>query len=64
MGHTNPYGPILMESEPEALLEAAEVAICLRSASGTDFDMQAGALKDVVTWTSFSAGRAHPPVRC
>lgn len=46
-GTPNPYGPILLQLEPEALLGAAGVAICLRSASGTRFDMEEEGLKDV-----------------
>jgi hypothetical protein len=38
------YGPILFELEPAALLECAEVAVCLRSASGAGFDWAAEAL--------------------
>jgi hypothetical protein len=34
----NPYGPIALQLRPTALLEASEVAICLRSAGASDFD--------------------------
>lgn len=36
----NPYGPILLHVRPEALLEASDVAICLRSAGGQQFDRE------------------------
>jgi hypothetical protein len=34
----NPYGPIALQLRPTALLEASDVAICLRSAGASDFD--------------------------
>lgn len=34
----NPYGPIVLQIRPEALLEATDVAIALRSAGAHDFD--------------------------
>ncbi|MBI2776610.1 MAG: hypothetical protein HYX57_05000 [Chloroflexi bacterium] len=34
----NPYGPIVFQIRPEALLRAADVAVCLRSAGAHDFD--------------------------
>src|SRR5262249_8889960 len=40
-GVPNPYGPILLKIRPEALLEASDLAICLRSASATDFNREA-----------------------
>ena len=40
----NPYGPILLELRPDALREADDVAICLRSAGGNDFDREAESL--------------------
>ncbi len=33
----NPYGPVLLEFRPRILLEAEDVAICLRSAGGQEF---------------------------
>jgi hypothetical protein len=36
----NPYGPILLVFEPEVLSEAEDVAICLRSAGGRDFNRE------------------------
>lgn len=43
-GVPNPYGPILLEIDPEALLLANEIAICLRSAGAVDFDRRSEAL--------------------
>lgn len=34
----NPYGPIVLQLRPHALLEAADVAVSLRSAGAHDFD--------------------------
>lgn len=34
----NPYGPILLVARPEILLDASDVAICLRSAGGRNFN--------------------------
>lgn len=34
----NPYGPIQLVFNPEVFLEATDVAICLRSAGGNNFD--------------------------
>lgn len=39
-GVPNPYGPIVLKLDPQALLDASDVAICLRSAGGGDFDRQ------------------------
>lgn len=36
----NPYGPILLEFEPECLSESEDLAICLRSAGGSDFSRE------------------------
>ena len=44
-GVPNPYGPILLQINPIALLEASDVAICLRSAGATNFNRQKEALK-------------------
>lgn len=33
----NPYGPILFEMRPDVLIEASDIAICLRSAGGRAF---------------------------
>ena len=46
-GVPNPYGPILLQISPNALLEAADVAICLRSAGATDFSRENESLKSV-----------------
>lgn len=43
----NPFGPILFKIRPEALLEATDVAICLRSAGRNDFDREREALKSI-----------------
>ncbi|MEQ9482383.1 hypothetical protein [Coleofasciculus sp. F4-SAH-05] len=40
----NPYGPILLIFKPEAFYEASDVAICLRSAGGRDFNREAESL--------------------
>ena len=41
----NPYGPILLSLRPAALLDADDVAICLRSAGGRDFDREGESLR-------------------
>lgn len=43
----NIYGPILFQIKPEALLEATDVAICLRSAGGKGFDREREALNSI-----------------
>lgn len=43
----NPYGPILFKMRPSALLEAADVAVCLWSAGAAGFNRQREALKTV-----------------
>lgn len=46
----NPYGPILLEMRPAVLREADDLAVCLRSAGGNQFDRDAeslGTLADV-----------------
>jgi hypothetical protein len=42
----NPYGSILLILEPSVLNEADDVAICLRSAGGRDFNRDAESLAD------------------
>lgn len=46
-GVPNPYGPIALQIQPTALLEAYDVAICLRSAGATGFNRRTEALKRV-----------------
>ena len=46
-GVPNPYGPIALKVRPEALFEATDVAICLRSAGAPVFDRDAEALKTI-----------------
>lgn len=41
----NPYGPILFKIRPSALLEAADVAVCLWSAGAKGFNREREALK-------------------
>lgn len=41
----NPYGPILFKMRPSALLEAADVAVCLWSAGAKGFNREQEALK-------------------
>lgn len=36
----NPYGPILLVANPDILLNAADVAVCLRSAGGRNFNRE------------------------
>lgn len=36
----NPYGPITLYCSPKILLEADDIAICLRSAGGSNFDRE------------------------
>ena len=43
----NPYGPILFEMYPKALLDASDVAVCLRSAGETGFNRETEALDTV-----------------
>lgn len=45
----NPYGPILLILNPEVLMEAADIAICLRSAGGMNFQRDNEALPDAET---------------
>jgi hypothetical protein len=40
----NPYGPILFEIKPKALLEASDVAVCLWSAGAKGFNRESEAL--------------------
>lgn len=44
----NVYGPVLLCIWPEALCEAKDVAVCLRSAGARDFNREATALRTVV----------------
>lgn len=43
----NTYGPIVFQVKPEALFEATDVAICLRSAGGDGFNREREALNSV-----------------
>ena len=43
----NPYGPLLLRLHPSALLEADDVAICLRSAGARGFNRERESLKTV-----------------
>lgn len=43
----NPYGPILLRLRPAGLLEAQDIAICLRSAGAQGFDREREALGSV-----------------
>jgi hypothetical protein len=43
----NPYGPILFQLHPAALLEASDVAVCLCSAGAKGFDREREALKSI-----------------
>lgn len=43
----NPYGPIVLQLRPEALLEATDVAVALRSAGAHDFDRKGESLSTV-----------------
>lgn len=40
----NPYGPIVLQIRPAALVDAEDVAVCLYSAGARDFDREAEAL--------------------
>ena len=46
-GVPNPYGPILLKLQPAALLESADIAVCLCSAGAAGFDRERDALKSV-----------------
>ncbi len=59
----NPYGPLLLRLRPSALLEADDVAICLRSAGARGFNRERESLKTVADvnrlfWKPLSEGRA------
>ena len=43
----NTYGPILFKIKPEALSQASDVAICLRSAGGNNFNREAESLSSI-----------------
>lgn len=43
----NPYGPILLQLHPAALLETHDVAVCLHSAGAKDFNREREALQSV-----------------
>jgi hypothetical protein len=43
----NTYGPILFQIKPEAFSEANDVAICLRSAGGNNFNREAESLSSI-----------------
>lgn len=43
----NPYGPILLIFNPEVFREATDVAICLRSTGGRDFNRENEALPNI-----------------
>lgn len=43
----NPYGPIVLQVRPEALLTATDVAIALRSAGAHDFDREGESLSTI-----------------
>lgn len=43
----NPYGPILLHVRPRALLEASDIAVCLRSAGAEDFNRNKESLVSV-----------------
>lgn len=45
----NPYGPVLLVFNPEVFREATDVAICLRSAGGRDFNRENEALSNIAT---------------
>jgi len=45
----NPYGPILLILNPEVYIEATDIAICLRSAGGMNFNRDTEALPDTET---------------
>ncbi|MDQ3302312.1 MAG: hypothetical protein M3518_03045 [Actinomycetota bacterium] len=58
----NPYGPLLLRLHPSALLEADDVAICLRSAGASGFNRGRESLKTVTDvdrlfWKPLSEGR-------
>lgn len=57
----NPYGPLLLRMAPSVLLEAEDIAICLRSAGGQGFDREKESLKtiedvDRLFWKPVSEG--------
>jgi len=54
----NPYGPIVIQIRPEALLDAADVAVCYRSAGAADFDRDREAMRHVA---EVDALFMHPP---
>jgi hypothetical protein len=59
----NPYGPLLLRLRPSVLLEADDVAICLRSAGARGFDRERESLETVADvnrlfWKPLGEGRA------
>jgi hypothetical protein len=57
-----PYGPLLLRLHPSALLEADDVAVCLRSAGVPGFDRDRDSLKTIADvnrlfWKPISEGR-------
>jgi hypothetical protein len=61
-GTPNPYGPILLELDPEALTDCVDVAICLRSASGAGFDRVREALRNVAEVTRLFRWPGDPQI--
>ena len=61
----NPYGPILFEISPMALLEAYDVAVCLWSAGAKGFNRETEALdtlEDVERLFRYSSNTGFPEV--
>ena len=61
----NPYGPILFQILPSALLEASDVAICLRSAGAQGFNREEEALRTVeeIDRLFLHPSNVHPPFK-
>jgi len=59
----NPYGPILIKMRPDALREAEDVAVCLRSAGGRGFQRDAeslGTVDDIGRLFKYSSSERGP----
>jgi|SRR5947209_458995 len=57
----NPYGPIVLDIRPEAILGATDVALCLRSAAAKGFDRAKEALSSIrLIDALFAYPREHP----
>lgn len=62
-GVPNPYGPILIQLHPAALLKANDIAICLKSGGAPNFDREKEAFKsieDIDKLFAYPAEKGYP----